>query len=96
MIDIGKVKSYATNVYRDELPTITKKRAKELHWFITNRGGYFPTHELLRCQVFDPSAIIVPPRVNRSRLREMAGSAVTINVMEALFWCSLRALGRDG
>lgn len=95
VIDIGKGKSYATSVYRDELPTITKTRAKELHWFITNRGGLIREHELLRCQGFDPSTIIVPPRVNRSRLREMAGNAVTVNVMEALFWCSLRALGRD-
>ncbi len=54
MIDIGKGKSYATSVYRDELPTITKTRAKELHWFITNRGGLIREHELLRCQGCEP------------------------------------------
>ena len=96
VVDVGKGKSFATSVYLNEMPTITKKRAKELGWFITNRGGLIREHELLKCQGFDPSTIVVPPGVNRSRLREMIGNSYTVNVMEDLFRCGLRALGRDG
>ena len=78
------------------MPTITKKRAKELQWFITNRGGLIREHELLKCQGFDPYAIVVPPDVNRSRFREMIGNAYTVNVMRGLFRKGLRALGRAG
>ena len=78
------------------MQTITKKRAKDLQWFITNRGGLIREHELLKCQGFDPSAIVVPPGVNRSRFCEMIGNAYTVNVMRELFRCGLRAIGRAG
>ncbi|CAK0890745.1 unnamed protein product [Prorocentrum cordatum] len=76
--------------YLDEMPTITKKRARELQWFTTNRGGLIREHELMKCQGFDPHAIVVPPDVNRSRLREMIGNAYTVTVMRDLFRKSLR------
>jgi DNA-cytosine methyltransferase len=94
VIDVGKGPSFGISVYLDEMPTITKKRARELQWFTTNRGGLIREHELLKCQGFDPHAIVVPPDVNRSRLREMIGNAYTVTVMRDLFRKCLCALGR--
>ena len=94
IIDIGKPKNFNVNLRFDEMPTITKTRAKNLMWYLTNRGLTVTENELLRCQGFDPAAVKVPAGVARSKVCEMVGNAYTVNVMEALLRKGLVALGR--
>ena len=95
VIDIGVSKSRAGEPFLDEMPTITKARAGKRAWCITNLGRRISENELLRCQGFNPSDVVVPTKINREKLCEMVGNAFTVNVMQALMQNGLRALGRS-
>ena len=94
VIDVGTSKSRRSAPFYNQMPTITKARAKKCEWFITNHG-LVSESELLRCQGFDPKQVVVPGNVKREKLCEMIGNAMTVTVMSRLLMAGLIALGRS-
>ena len=91
VIDIGASRSRLCNPTYNAMPTITKARAKKRQWYVTGRG-LISESELMRCQGFEPSRVVVPSDINRDKVCEMVGNAMTVSTMERLLRSGLRAL----
>ena len=94
VIGMGTSKAFGTTVCYDHLPTITKTHASRREYWVVKHGDFVSEAELLRCQGFELSDVIVPANVSHRKMLEMVGNAYTAPVIHALFADMLKALGR--
>ena len=69
------------SVHKDVCPCLTKSRAGEGGFYVTNRGTMLTTAQMLELQGVSPHRILRPKGVSERQFRYALGSAATVPVL---------------